>query len=455
MQAKPRLDEVCPPFYILYGYRPKSYWTLPTTQTVMYALMLIMLIRKQVDLSMFDPRLVQNYFENILPPNMRLPQSRSLGTHSRLCMTNSDSGLFRVQPVSQVTPYRTTITPFGPVLPTNFSLSSKEVPQSGPRAISSAVVQAPRISGNMGVNSAGSVPLPVAVSTASASVPAEIVKWILHNDSSSSESDCDEPLTRESQTNTRRTSRANAEFVQQATAVHSPVMASSIPVIPNEAPALSPPSRIAGFRSPRPERLRKKREELEKVQQFIEEQRVVHEKIYASFDVRRVSTRGVPDSGHEKMNTTHKPPNESVNDSNNVAELRRNIAVSSMNSHRREISPLPPTTLNPQRAASADKRTPSASSRSPRPVSPDRIVSGVFVSYPRKARRSVSAPPPDSGAGDVAVPVSQDQNLLSSLRPQGTGKTAKMTETEYAELRRNLLTRSEQHAVTSTGSSLT
>jgi hypothetical protein len=245
------------------------------------------------------------------------------------------------------------------------------------------------------------------------------------------------------------------EFVQQATAVHSPVMASSIPVIPNEAPALCPPSRIANFRTPKPDRLRKKQEELEKVQQFIEEQRVVHDKIYASFDVRRVSSRGFPGNVPERMSSNQKAPTEVVSDSNNVAELRRNIALSSINSNKREISPLPATATYAQRATSADKRTPSASSRSPRPVSPDRIVSGVFVSYPRKARRSISAPPSEGGQGEIQAVASQETNLLSSLRPQGTGKTAKMTETEYAELRRNLLTRSEQHAVTSTGSSLT
>lgn len=412
-------------------------------------------------MSILDPRLVLNYFENMLPRNILFSQSRATETQQHDQHLESDTGLFRVQPVSRVIPYKTTITPFGPVLPTSFCLSSKEVPQSAARALSSAVLSVPSMPSIKGLTSPGTIPFPQSNCTASASFPEEMMKRILRPVSSSSESESGNasypplPSVSDHHDDSRRDSRASLEFVQQATAVHSPVIASSIHVIPNEAPALSPPSRIANFRTPKADRLRKRQEELEKVQQFIEEQRVVHDKIYASFDVRRVSSRGFPGNAPEKMSSNKKAPTEVVSESNNVAELRRNIALSSINSNKSDISPLPAKATYAQRATSADKRTPSASSRSPRPVSPDRIVSGVFVSYPRKARRSISAPPSEGGRGEIQAVASQETNLLSSLRPQGTGKTAKMTATEYAELRRNLLTRSEQHAVTSTGSSLT
>jgi hypothetical protein len=335
------------------------------------------------------------------------------------------------QPQTPVAPYKTTITPFGPILPTAFTLPSSEVPVSAPRAVSSSVVQPPRSESFIARESS---------SQPKTTTAEEIVRRILTVESSSSESEDERPRSSplESQGSTRRNSKAGvAEFKQQETAVHSPVTAPS-----NPAPALSPPARMAPTRTPRTERLKKKQEELEKVQQFIEEQRAVHEKIYASFDVRRVSTRGAAAPPAASSGTKQRSVSEYVNDSNNVAQLRRNIAVSS---NKREVSPLPP------RAPSADKRTPSASSRSPRPVSPDRIVSGVFVSYPRTGRRSLSAPPAESRD---ALPA-QEPNLISSSRPHGTTKTGKMTASEYAELRRNLLSRSEQHAVISTGSSLT
>ncbi len=340
-------------------------------------------------------------------------------------MTN----LFNSHQQIPVVPYKTTVTPFGPILPTAFTLSPPDLSAAPPRTISSFVVPAPPKS---------ELTRNEEQVDEERKVAEEYIRRILTRQSSSSESESGRPRSSplESQSDTRRHSKVG-EFKQQETAVHSPVMASSNPPIPKDAPVLSPPMRMGASKTPRTDRIRKKQEELEKVQQFLEESRAVHEKIYASFDVRRVSTRGAGQIGPVRRSLSGV-----VSEANNVAELRRNIAQSAGN--KREVSPLPP------RAPSA-QRTPSASSRSPRPVSPDRIVSGVFVSYPRKAKRSISAPPAES-TNQSEAPI--EPNLISSLRPQGSGKTAKMTAEEYAQLRQNLLCRSEQHAVTSTGSSL-
>ena len=337
---------------------------------------------------------------------------------------------FNSQPQIPVVPYKTTVTPFGPILPTAFTLSPPDVITSQPRAISSFVVgpppkveQPPRVD-------------PIEEQRRAAE---EVIRRILTRESSSSEGESERPKSSplESRSGSHRHSRVG-EFKQQETAVHSPVLAP----VGKDAPVLSPPTRLGGSsRTPRPDRLRKKQEDLDRVQQFLEESRAVHEKIYASFDVRRLSTRGAGPNAATSSSNKRRSLSQVVTDANNVAELRRNIAQSAGN--KREVSPLPP------RAPSA-QRTPSASSRSPRPVSPDRIVSGVFVSYPRKAKRSISAPPADNAAPEPSM----ETNLISSSRPQGSAKTAKMSAEEYAQLRRNLLTRSEQHAVTSTGSSL-
>ena len=380
-----------------------------------------------------------NYLENSNPGNLVMNpmlQRSFFGASNKLSVDQLIPALFGSHTPIPVVPYKTTVTPFGPILPTSFSLTPPDVGNSAGRPVSSYVLQPPKP--EPWAPSAAPVPRmepgPPVISQRQAAE--DLLRRILSPDSSSSEGEEERPksIQIESQNSTRRHSKVG-EFKQQATAVHSPVIASSVP-----APVLSPPARIASLRTPRTDRMRKKQEELEKVQQFLEESKAVHEKIYASFDVRKVSSRAAPATVPASSSTHRRSLSNAVSEANNVAELRRNIAVS----NKREVSPLPPR-------APSNQRTPSASSQSPRPASPDRIVSGVFVSYPRKAKRSISAPPEEPSASDPPV---VETNVISSMRPQGAGKLAKMTAEEYAEFRRNLLNRSEQHAVTSTGSSL-
>ena len=272
----------------------------------------------------------------------------------------------------------------------------------------------------------------------------EMVRRILANESSS---DSDE----------ENCASNRLEFKEQATAIPSRVTSPSNPPAPipkiegeSSRKALSPPLRAGLLHTPRSERIQKKREELEKVQEFLEQSRAVHEKIYSNFDVRRVNTR---DPG---SSTKRRSLSDYVSEASNVAELRRNIADQYSATGKREPSPLPPLgtvknklqqqkRMSIPRTTSAERepgqscktaavRTPSASSRSPKVASPDRLVSGVFVSYPRK-KRSESAPPSD-----------KEQQSPPVLRSQNK-KGGKMTVDEYAELRKNLLNRSEQHAV--------
>jgi hypothetical protein len=393
----------------------------------------------QIDLSFVDPRAVLSYLETsrtgfIPPPSMLQSPLKDFRVSAEQLIPH----LFGSQPQIPVVPYKTTVTPFGPILPTLFTLSPPDSSGQPPRAISSYVMQPQK------QDSRGDMTLTSQPERNLQRLEAEkLLHRLMAQDSSSSEGDSDRPRSSplESHTTTRRPSR-EVVFKQQETAVHSPVLSTSIPPVPRDAPFLSPPIRgMDSRKTPRStDRMRKKKEELEKVQQFLEESRAVHEKIYASFDVRKVSTRGTGPSPAVASSNRRASLSDYVSDANNVAELRRNIAVN----NKREVSPLPP------RAPSA-QRTPSASSKSPRPASPDRIVSGVFVSYPRKPKRSISAPPVENQPPPAESTV--EGNLLSSLRPQGSGK-AKMTAEQYAELRRNLLSHSEQHAVTSTGSSL-
>jgi len=368
-------------------------------------------------------------------------QRSFFGSLSKIPVEKLIPTLFGSQPQIPVVPYKTTVTPFGPILPTSFSLAPPDLGLSTGRPVSSYVLQPPKpkpwaptpaVAPQQRVEPV--LPL-VSQKTLQRQAAEDLLRRIMAQDeSSSSEGEAERPRTSppESQTSTRRNSKVG-EFKQQATAVHSPVVSSSVP-----APVLSPPARIASLRTPRTDRLKKKQEELEKVQQFLEESRLVHEKIYASFDVKKVSSRAAPATAAVSSSSAHRRSlSNYVSEANNVAELRRNIAA---NNNKREVSPLPPR-------APSNQRTPSAE----RPPSPDRIVSGVFVSYPRKARRSISAPPEETSSLE---PPAAETNVISFMRPQGAGKLAKMSAQEYAEFRRNLLNRSEQHAVTSTGSPL-
>lgn len=329
------------------------------------------------------------------------------------------------------------------------------------------------------------IPQPQVIIKTSETKPstAEVIRKILNNESSS-ESETEEAPKVQSRNSTRRNS-GYQEFKDQATAVHSPVVASAVPQVASDSPPVANPNRLASMKTPRAERMNKKREELEKVQQFLEESRAVHEKIYSNFDVRRVSTRGVgaPSPASKRRSFSD------VTHATNLAELRRNISDkyavkdTSPASSKREPSPMPPLPVaspteqarGPNRRAirpintadsrdsssdrknpgNAGMRTPSASARSPKPASPDRLVSGVFVSYPR-GRRSLSAPRSDNESKQKS-PGEESGSVISSLRPGGSAKKlgGKMTAEEYAQFRQNLLNRSEQHAVTSgTGSSL-
>jgi hypothetical protein len=183
------------------------------------------------------------------------------------------------------------------------------------------------------------------------------------------------------------------------------------------------------------ERINKKMEELEKVQQFIEESRAVRERIHANFDLSKVTSIGplVPVIVSEKdLQVSHRSLSH-TQEANNIAELRRNIAdkyASKKSPKVQKPAVSPPTRSNHQ---------------TPSPIR-EGIVSGVFVSYPR--RRSTSAPP--SGEDQQPSPVAGGR-VLSQFRAQtsaASGK-AKMTIEEYAKLRQNLLDHSEQHAVTS------
>jgi hypothetical protein len=410
-------------------------------------------------LSYIDPRLVISYLENI--ENRASVNMENTRFESLLCRPPGIGFLKQsVRSGEEQPKYKTTITPFGPILPTGFTLPAPDLTTFGERHMSSKVIhpieslQKIVSAGNTGFgNQSSSVAAPtVGVSKLKASTT-EMVRRILANESSS-ESESDE--LKQEDTNV---------FKEQATAIPSRANSPSNPPAPlpkaEERMPLSPPLRVAGVvRTPRSERIQKKRDELEKVQQFLEESRVVHEKIYSGFDVRRVSTRG---PAAERTGGKRRSLSDYVSEASNVAELRRNIADKYSGSNNREPSPLPPlaqqklvmkqqpaaiktSSTNRTRTASADRenagssivnkgsvRTPSASSRSPKVASPDRLVSGVFVSYPRK-KRSESAPPSSE---------KEQSPVLKNQKKNG----AKMTVDEYAELRRNLLSRSEQHAV--------
>ena len=356
-----------------------------------------------MDLSYIDPRFVINYLENA-PPNSANAWNGFMAKHP----SSSSNEPVRFQQPQSMGPM-TTVTPFGPILPTSFSLPSPDpyiIPPS--RSVSSSVLQRFGSMSNMPAF-VPSLFRPPSVAPAGASSTEDAIRRILETESSSESEP--EPIV--------------PHFQEQATAVPSPVAAPCIPPVP----AASPPSRLAAMRTPRTDRMRKKRDELEQVQQFLEKQRVAHEKLYSNFDVKAVRSRDAAVSKRRSLS-------DCVSGADNVAQLRRNIADAT---RQREVSPLPPV---------APSRTPSASSRSPKPVSPDRLVSGVFVSYPRK-RRSISAPHSEAEKSP------EPESVIPSLRPGGASKkTGKMNPDEYAELKRNLLSRSEQHAVTNTASSV-
>lgn len=382
--------------------------------------------------------------------------------------------------------YQTTVTPFGPVLPTSAFIQTAETGLLANPWNPSSVLQPSALESGTtsGPGSLPRIPFNVPVMyhpvvfehvlkdkcEGSRESPSKALRLLLSCESSSesepeSSKNSSGPPSRLSQMK-----EPAAAFKEQATAVTSPVSASSVPPIPiGTVSSVKIPLRVPSVRTPRIERINRKREELEKVQQFLEESRAVHEKIYSNFDPRRISTRG-------PMSASKRRSFSDVDQATNLAELRRNISDKYASSNKREPSPMPPlpsapafearnrgfpvlNTAESRQSSRDDKqnssvRTPSASAKSPKPASPDRIVSGVFVSYPRARKRSMSTPHSDI-ENNQKSPVEESGSVISSLRPQGNKAGVKMTAEEYAQLRQNLLSRSEQHAVTSgTGSSL-
>ena len=163
-------------------------------------------------------------------------------------------------------------------------------------------------------------------------------------------------------------------------------------------------------------RRQRKMEDLFKVQSFVQESRLVRETVLRNQDdpVREdlFATRihmplhSVPDMQQSQRSLSQTEGIE------NVAELRRNIAENY--------------------ASKIANTTPKKS---------ERIVSGVFVSYPQKRAQVGSSPIKESPQLSVGSEI--EDGIISQFKPI----VGKMTPEEYAQLRRNLLNRSEQHAV--------
>ena len=339
---------------------------------------------------------------------------------------------------------KTTVTPFGPILPTALNLPTvKEsnapwpiISLGGSRGFLHSVpsMYHPLVYGptkvDKGVGTSEQMP--------------EVIRKILSSESSSEAGLSAESSARPS---SRPSNAAAAEFRDQKTAVHSPAITSLS--LPNPQQPLTPQS----------DRHVKKREELERVQKFVEEARMAHEKIYANFNLDRANGRD------PKLSASRRSLSASVTDANNVAELRRTLAdkyqevtpkaVKSGRSWRRrggkydreeemvgEVGAL--EDLENHHPVNGKKISAHVEQVAPPKLgsrSPDRHISGVFVSYPR--RRSISAPPIDP---PLAESSESSPTVLASFR-----SGAKMSAAEFLALRQNLLNRSEAHAVSNRG----
>jgi len=344
-------------------------------------------------------------------------------------------------PPAITAPSKTTVTAFGPILRTavnlpqiNSGMFFQQIPSIPNQPIpivpfgstGKQLPAGPSMYMPMEVSKTSQVPKQPASSKKTVRRPSEIIRKILANEESSDDSDtCEAPVS--------------------APAAQVPVGTSRVllpPTILTTGPSpispIRPPAGVGLTPSPhRIDRISKKMEELEKVQQFIEESRAVRERIHANFDLSRATNVvGLlapprPSAGmlptEQDLQSSHRSLSQ-TQEANNIAELRRNIAEK----YASKKSPMKPPVRN----------------ETPSPIRPpaaaptgDGIVSGVFVSYPR--RRSTSAPPSREEQSPVGG------NVLSQFRAATATASGKMTAEEYARLRKNLLDHSEQHAVTS------
>lgn len=159
-------------------------------------------------------------------------------------------------------------------------------------------------------------------------------------------------------------------------------------------------------------RVQRKRAELETLQAFVHESKFLREQvspvIYDSATYRDIPMGVTRTSLGAFLQESHRSLSQTQG-VENVAELRRNIAEKY-----------------------SSKATGNTSSQRT-----DRIISGVFVSYPQ--RRDENPTPASEQSPDPL----QD-GMISQFRQAATGK---MSAEEYLALRKNLLSRSEQHAV--------
>ncbi len=147
----------------------------------------------------------------------------------------------------------------------------------------------------------------------------------------------------------------------------------------------------------------RKRSDLNQIQSFVQESKLLRQQVSESIYGPEVSN-GVPGDSTSVVRVSNiQDSHRSLSQTQgveNIAELRRNIA-------EKYASKIPQKT--------------------------ERIISGVFVSYPQKRAESPRTPEPEA---------IQD-GIISQFKPV----VGKMTTEEYTQLRKNLLLRSEEHAV--------
>lgn len=163
-------------------------------------------------------------------------------------------------------------------------------------------------------------------------------------------------------------------------------------------------------------RRERKLEELFKIQSFVQECKLMRERVIGTHltptmnDALVTRSELIPYSAVDFQQSQRSlSQTEGVE---NVAELRRNIA---------------------------EKYATKVASSTPQKT--ERIISGVFVSYPQKRGEIGSSPVKESPR--ISSPNVAQDGIISQFRPA----VGKMTSEEYAALRQNLLSRSEQHAV--------
>ena len=362
---------------------------------------------------------------------------------------------------------KTTITAFGPILPTNVSLPERWGGQfsshfdCGPiMAESLPVLHQPML---------GIPSLPVTTFNSPLSQPAAIMPSASEYIPQMSVGQlsfaavpqsvnmlCSPVLYRPQSSSVQKMSpppsmqKTNPRLVMQATTsqlkggdiqyVYSPLKNDC-----NEAPNDAPLKASFGHSPAKPASVRRveKQADLEQVENFLKESKMNHERIYANFLDAKIQPVVARD---ERLSASIR----ALTDANNVAELRRTIATRyqetpkvDMQAPKLDIQtsvvekpPLqaPIVEKRPQQAHQVEKPPAHISTQEATHASPARHVSGVFVSYPRKASVQIEQPE-----------ASWSPNGASMI---GKRPGEKMTATEFITLRQNLLERSEQHAVT-------